>query len=53
MNDRMEKTVEYDGQPDKIGQNLKRDFTCRPDEAVQYGLIDEVLWRRPEACGER
>jgi ATP-dependent Clp protease protease subunit len=49
MNDRMEKELSnMTGQPlDKIGQNLKRDFYLSSDEAVQYGLIDEVLLASP------
>jgi ATP-dependent Clp protease protease subunit len=49
MNDRMEQELSrMTGQPlDKIGQNLKRDFYLSSDEAVQYGLIDEVLLAAP------
>jgi ATP-dependent Clp protease protease subunit len=49
MNDRMEKELSnMTGQPlDKIEQNLKRDFYLSSDEAVQYGLIDEVLLASP------
>jgi len=43
-NDRMEKEISLvTGQPvDKIQQDLKRDFYLSSDEAVQYGLIDQV-----------
>lgn len=49
MNDRMEKELSnMTGQPlDKIGMNLKRDFYLSSDEAVQYGLIDQVLLAAP------
>lgn len=44
-NDRMEKELSLlTGQPqDRIAQDLKRDFYLSSDEAVQYGLIDQVL----------
>ncbi|CAB9520736.1 protease proteolytic subunit [Seminavis robusta] len=44
-NERMENELSLlTGQPvDKIQQDLKRDFYLSSDEAVQYGLIDEVM----------
>jgi ATP-dependent Clp protease protease subunit len=55
MNDRMENELsKMTGQPlDKIGQNLKRDFYLSSDEAVQYGLIDEVLLAAPRKRAAR
>ena len=43
-NDRMERELSLlTGQPvEKIQQDLKRDFYLSSDEAVQYGLIDQV-----------
>eukprot|EP00538_Stauroneis_constricta_P001009 CAMPEP_0119552550 /NCGR_PEP_ID=MMETSP1352-20130426/5499_1 /TAXON_ID=265584 /ORGANISM="Stauroneis constricta, Strain CCMP1120" /LENGTH=310 /DNA_ID=CAMNT_0007598795 /DNA_START=34 /DNA_END=966 /DNA_ORIENTATION=- len=49
MNDRMEKALsEMTGQPvERIQGDLKRDFYLGADEAVQYGLIDQVLLPAP------
>lgn len=48
-NDRCEKTLaEMTGQPlETIQNDLKRDFYLSSDEAVRYGLIDEVLLPAP------
>jgi len=48
-NDRMEKELsELTGQPlERIQKDLKRDFYLTSDEAVQYGLIDQVLLPAP------
>jgi len=48
-NDRTEKELaKLTGQPvEKIQQDLKRDFYLSSDEAVQYGLIDQVLLPAP------
>lgn len=37
--------------PDKIRRDIDRDFILRGDEAVAYGLVDEVL-TKPPAPGE-
>jgi ATP-dependent Clp protease, protease subunit len=49
INDRMETELAVlTGQPvDRIRQDLKRDFYLSSDEAVQYGLIDQVLLPSP------
>eukprot|EP00529_Nitzschia_sp_RCC80_P029071 CAMPEP_0113464128 /NCGR_PEP_ID=MMETSP0014_2-20120614/13033_1 /TAXON_ID=2857 /ORGANISM="Nitzschia sp." /LENGTH=335 /DNA_ID=CAMNT_0000356183 /DNA_START=26 /DNA_END=1033 /DNA_ORIENTATION=+ /assembly_acc=CAM_ASM_000159 len=48
-NDRTEKELsELTGQPlERIQNDLKRDFYLSSDEAVQYGLIDQVLLPAP------
>ena len=48
-NDRMERELaKLTGQPfEKVQQDLKRDFYLGADEAVQYGLIDQVLLPAP------
>ena len=48
-NDRMEAELsKLTGQPlDRIREDLKRDFYLSSDEAVQYGLIDQVLLPSP------
>jgi ATP-dependent Clp protease protease subunit len=48
-NDRMERELaKLTGQPfEKIQEDLKRDFYLGADEAVQYGLIDQVLLPAP------
>lgn len=48
-NDRVEKELsKLTGQPlEKIQMDLKRDFYLSSDEAVQYGLIDQVLLPAP------
>lgn len=48
-NDRTEKMLaKLTGQPvEKIQADLKRDFYLSSDEAVQYGLIDQVLLPAP------
>ncbi len=39
--------VRHTGQdPDQIGQDTDRDFIMTADEALEYGLIDEILHRR-------
>uniref|UniRef100_A0A7S0F6Q4 ATP-dependent Clp protease proteolytic subunit n=1 Tax=Craspedostauros australis TaxID=1486917 RepID=A0A7S0F6Q4_9STRA len=49
MNDRMELALsDMTGQTtERIQQDLKRDFYLGADEAVQYGLIDQVLLPAP------
>lgn len=49
MNDRMEAELsQLTGQPvERIQKDLKRDFYLTSDEAVQYGLIDQVLLPAP------
>ncbi|KAL3913574.1 MAG: hypothetical protein SGARI_000589 [Bacillariaceae sp.] len=48
-NDRTEKVLaKLTGQPvDRIQEDLKRDFYLSSDEAVQYGLIDQVVLPAP------
>lgn len=48
-NDRVEKELaKLTGQPvEKVQGDLKRDFYLSSDEAVQYGLIDQVLLPAP------
>ena len=48
-NDRTEKELaKLTGQPlEKVQSDLKRDFYLSSDEAVQYGLIDQVLLPAP------
>jgi ATP-dependent Clp protease protease subunit len=48
-NDRIEKILStLTGQPvERIEKDLKRDFYLSSDEAVQYGLIDQVLLPAP------
>ena len=48
-NDRVEKELSMlTGQPlERIQQDMKRDFYLTADEAVQYGLIDQVLLPAP------
>lgn len=54
-NDRMEKELSLlTGQPvDRIHDDLKRDFYLFADEAVQYGLIDQVLLPSPRKRAAR
>lgn len=54
-NDRMEiELSKLTGQPlDRIQQDLKRDFYLTSDEAVQYGLIDQVLLPTPRKRAAR
>lgn len=54
-NDRMEKELSLlTGQPvDRIHNDLKRDFYLFADEAVQYGLIDQVLLPSPRKRAAR
>jgi ATP-dependent Clp protease protease subunit len=33
--------------PEKIQRDIDRDFILRGDEAVAYGLVDEVLTKPP------
>lgn len=49
MNDRVETMLaNLTGQPlEKVQADLKRDFYLSSDEAVQYGLIDQVLLPAP------
>ena len=36
--------AEYTGQPkDKVEEDCDRDFFMTPEEAVEYGIIDEVV----------
>ncbi len=42
--------AEQTGQPlDKIAEDTERDFFMSAQEAVEYGLIDQVISRRPTA----
>lgn len=54
-NDKMEKELALlTGQPlERIQQDLKRDFYLFADEAVQYGLIDQVLLPSPRKRAAR
>jgi ATP-dependent Clp protease protease subunit len=54
-NDRMEAELsELTGQPlERIQKDLKRDFYLFADEAVQYGLIDQVLLPSPRKRAAR
>jgi ATP-dependent Clp protease protease subunit len=54
-NDRMEEELsQLTGQPlDRIQGDLKRDFYLFADEAVQYGLIDQVLLPSPKKRAAR
>ena len=54
-NDRMEKEISLlTGQPiDRIQNDLKRSFYLSSDEAVQYGLIDQVLLPSPRKRAAR
>lgn len=54
LRDRMVQALAEDtGQdPTKIQRDIDRDFILRGDEAVAYGLVDEVL-SKPEAMSER
>ena len=46
--------VKHTGQPiDKITHDTDRDFYLNPAQAVEYGLIDEVLEKPPEAKEEK
>ena len=36
---------------DQVMQDIDRDRFMSPEEAVAYGLVDEVLERRPVAAG--
>ncbi len=39
--------VNHTGQtPDKVGQDTDRDFIMTAEEAVEYGLIDQIIHRR-------
>ena len=45
--------VDHTGQPiEKIEEAMERDRFLAPDEAVAFGLIDEVVTNRPKAPGE-
>ena len=48
MRERMVKIlVEHTGQPvERIRADIDRDYIVREDEAVAYGLVDDVLRRR-------
>jgi ATP-dependent Clp protease protease subunit len=36
--------VKHTGQPmDKITRDTDRDFYLNPEEAVEYGIVDEIL----------
>ena len=54
-NDRMETVLSnLTGQPlERIQDDLKRDFYLSSDEAVQYGLIDQVLLPSPRKRAAR
>jgi ATP-dependent Clp protease protease subunit len=46
--------VRHTGQPmDKITHDTDRDFYLNPEQAVEYGLIDEVLKKPPETKEEK
>jgi ATP-dependent Clp protease protease subunit len=46
--------VHHTGQPmDKITHDTDRDFYLNPEQAVEYGLIDEVLHKAPDAKEEK
>jgi ATP-dependent Clp protease protease subunit len=46
--------VKHTGQAiDKITHDTDRDFYLNPDQAVEYGIIDEVLNRPPEEKTEK
>jgi ATP-dependent Clp protease protease subunit len=38
---------------DKITHDTDRDFYLNPEQAVEYGLIDEVLHKAPDAKEEK
>ncbi|NES71566.1 MAG: ATP-dependent Clp protease proteolytic subunit, partial [Okeania sp. SIO2D1] len=42
--------ADHTGQPlEKIAEDTERDFFMSPKEAAEYGLIDQVIERRPSA----
>lgn len=42
--------ADHTGQPlDRIAEDTERDFFMSPNEAQEYGLIDQVIDRRPSA----
>lgn len=42
--------AQHTGQPlDRIAEDTERDFFMSPQEAKEYGLIDQVIERRPSA----
>jgi ATP-dependent Clp protease protease subunit len=46
--------VRHTGQPlDKVTHDTDRDFYLNPQQAVEYGIIDEVLNKPAEAKGEK
>ncbi len=46
--------VKHTGQPiDKITHDTDRDFYLNPEQAVEYGIIDEVLNKVPDAKEEK
>jgi ATP-dependent Clp protease protease subunit len=46
--------VKNTGQPlDKVIHDTDRDFFLSPEQAVEYGLIDEVLHKAPDAKEEK
>jgi ATP-dependent Clp protease protease subunit len=46
--------VKHTGQPmDKITHDTDRDFYLNPDQAVEYGIVDEVLNKPAEAKEEK
>ena len=51
IRDRLNRILsERTGQPlEKIAQDVERDYWLDAQEAKEYGLVDEVLERRPEA----
>ncbi len=50
MREQMEQLLaERTGQPkERIAQDLERDYILRGQDAVDYGVIDEIIDRRPE-----
>ena len=46
--------VKHTGQPmEKITHDTDRDFYLNPEQAVEYGIIDEVLNKPPDAKEEK
>jgi ATP-dependent Clp protease protease subunit len=46
-----EQLAKHTGQPlEKIQEDTERDFFMSPAEAKDYGLIDQVIERRPSAA---
>lgn len=42
--------AQHTGQPiDKISEDTERDFFLKPQDAVEYGIVDEIITKREEA----